>query len=331
MYQGHISAYLGKPSLANFLVGAREQNQVPSETLLQLIQDIAIACTKIGDVIQRATFEDMLGDAGTQNPSGDVQTKLDLIAHQLLMDALEANDTVCAAISEEVAGTIGLSNKDAKYVVAFDPLDGSSNLSVHAPVGTIFSIYERISSPGSPIQLADVLQPGRSQCAAGYVLYSTSMLFVCTMGHGTHGFTYTPMRDEFYLTHPDIQFPQDGKVYAVNDGYYDLFPEHVQSYIRHCGRHLRKARYMGALVADFHRSLLQGGIYMYPPSSVNPEGKLRLTLECNALAWMAEQAGGAATNGIQPILSLQPQSIHQRVPLYMGDAGMVAQVGNVPM
>jgi fructose-1,6-bisphosphatase I len=197
---------------------------------------------------------------------------------------------------------------------------------VNAPVGTIFSIYQRLSSFGEAVQQEDVLQEGNKQIAAGYILYSTSTMLVYTAGYGVHGFTYDPAIDEFFLSYPKMQMPNDGKVYAINDGYFDTFPNYIQQYVQDCRQRSYSARYMGTLVADFHKHLLQGGIYMYPPTQKNPEGKLRLALECNALAFVAKQAGGTASNGKQSILAIKPNAIHQRVPMYIGSVNMIERL-----
>lgn len=312
-----------KPSFAHFL--RQEQTKFPHlpEALLTILETITAASETVHEIVRKLDLTDILGSQGTYNSSGDEQQKLDVIAHNTFVQALAATGEVCALISEEEEGIITLNNSAGAYVVAIDPLDGSPNIDVNAPIGTIFSVYRRRSLPTTPAQEADVLQAGQQQLAAGYVLYGTSTMLVYSVGHGVHGFTYDPAVDTFLLVYQDMQMPQDGKNYAVNDGYFDVFPHYVQHYIQQCRQQGYSARYMGALIADFHRHLIKGGIYLYPPTHKNPRGKLRLTLECNALAFIAEQAGGVASNGQQSILSIQPQGIHQRVPFYIGSKHMV--------
>lgn len=310
-----------RTSLESFL--QEEQYNEHTEALPLIIQTISSASKLVYETVRKLDLVDILGSQGTYNSSGEEQQKLDMLAHNVFVQALAATGEVCGMTSEEEEGIIAFTNSAGNYVVAIDPLDGSPNIDVNAPIGTIFSVYRRCSPPSGSIQEADVLQTGQHQLAAGYILYGTSTMLVYTIGHGVHGFTYDPTVQEFFLAHQNMQMPQDGESYAINDGYFDEFPGYIQRYIQQCRQQGYAARYMGALVADFHRHLIQGGIYLYPPTQKNPGGKLRLTLECNALAFIAEQAGGAASNGQQSILSIQPQTIHQRVPLYVGSKNMV--------
>jgi len=259
----------------------------------------------------------------TFNPSGEAQQKLDVLAQQFFLETLEKTEEVCAVISEEADGLIPLRNKMAKYIVAIDPLDGSSNAAVNSPIGTMFSIYQRTSPPELPLQDKDVLIPGKQQIAAGYILYSTLTMFVYATIYGVHGFTYDPTIDEFVLTHPAVRMPENGITYAINHSYLHSFPHYIQNYIAYCRRQELSSRYTGALVADFHRHLLEEGIYLYPPTYKRPNGKLRLMFECNVLAFIAEQAGGLASDGKQPILHIVPRHIHQCVPFYIGSRNMV--------
>lgn len=311
------------PSLAQFL--REEQHQLPDipKSLPRILRAIAAASKMINEVVRKLGLVGMMGSQGTYNFSGDAQQKLDVMAHDCFIHILATTEEVCAVMSEEAETIITFPNNCGSYIIALDPLDGSSNINANAAIGTIFSVYQRRSPSYTPIQQEDVLQAGKKQLAAGYILYGTSTMFVYTACHGVHGFTYEPAVGDFFLTHQGIQMPQDGISYAINDGYFDIFPDYVQHYIRRCRRDGYAARYMGALVADFHRHLSQGGIYLYPPTHKNPEGRLRLVLECNALACIAEQAGGAASNGQQAILTMRPQAIHQRVPLYIGSKNMV--------
>lgn len=314
------------PTLAQHLKGEQQQFSDIPLAIPHLLGTLAAASTAIGDYVGSVSLLNLTGTHGTHNPSGDVQQRLDVLAHDCLVRKLEATQAVCAIISEEATDLIPCAGSDGHYVVALDPLDGSLNIDINAPVGTLFAIYQRVTPPGAVATLADVLQAGDRQIAAGYVLYGSSTMLVYTAGHGVHGFTYDSSAEQFVLTHRDIRMPREGKYYAVNDAHFVNFPGYVQQYIQHCRQGHCTARYVGALVADFHRHLLQGGIYMYPPTPKNPNGKLRLLLECNALAMVATQAGGAASNGQQAILSVEPQAIHQRTPLYIGSASMVAQL-----
>ena len=317
-----ITANLG-PSLDQFT--KEEQARFPSipVAIYLILRAIALASKVINQEVNRGGLGGIIDSQGTFNASGDEQQKLDVIAHNCFIRTLETTGQVCAIISEEEEGIVALASKAGKYIVAFDPLDGSANIQVNAPIGTIFSIYQRISPPEEPIRQEDVLQPGSRQIAAGYILYSTATMLVYGAGHGVHGFTYEPAIDEFFLTHQAIKLPPDGKTYSINDGYWGSFPSYVQHYIQYCRSHGFAARYTGALVADFHRHLIQGGIYLYPPTQKMPAGKLRLMFECNTLAFMAEQAGGLASDGKQSILHIEPSTIHQRVPLYIGSMSMV--------
>ncbi|MEL6413095.1 MAG: class 1 fructose-bisphosphatase [Bacteroidota bacterium] len=315
-----------KPTLRQHLASERQQYPAIPDAISHLLCVLAAAGQEIGRKVSQVSLLELTGTYGTHNSSGDVQQQLDMLAHDCLISRLTATQTVCAIISEEAEELIQTSSRDSLYTVALDPLDGSLNIDVNAPVGTLFSIYQRVTPCGAVATLADVLQAGDRQIAAGYLLYGTSTMFVYTAGHGVHGFTYDLATEEFRLTHPTIQVPQTGKIYAINDAHFSSFPNAVQQYVHYCRECRYTARYMGALVADFHRNLLQGGIYLYPPTSKNPTGKLRLLLECNALALIAAQAGGAASNGQQAILSTAPHTIHQRTPLYIGSASMVAQL-----
>jgi fructose-1,6-bisphosphatase I len=223
---------------------------------------------------------------------------------------------------------IDLQNGSGKYVVAIDPLDGSSNIDVNISIGTIFSIYRRVTPIGGPIQPEDIMQPGNQQVAAGYVLYGSSTMLVYTTGHGVNGFTYEPSLGEFFLSHPNMCAPKDGDIYSINEGTSNLFEPGLKKYIELCKERQFSARYIGSLVADFHRNLLKGGIYIYPATSKSPKGKLRLLYEANALAFIAEQAGGMATDGYGRILDIKPTSLHQRTPLYIGSPDMVVEAEN---
>jgi fructose-1,6-bisphosphatase I len=238
---------------------------------------------------------------------------------------------VCGIASEENDDFItiksGNQNHDNKYVVLMDPLDGSSNIDVNVSVGTIFSIYRRVTPAGTPVQLEDFLQPGRNQVAAGYIIYGTSTMLVYTTGHGVNGFTLNPALGTYYLSHPNMVFPEDGNIYSVNEGNYVHFPQGVKDYIKYCQKEEDNrpytSRYIGSLVSDIHRNMIKGGIYMYPKSSKAQNGKLRLLYECNPMAFITEQAGGKASDGYQRIMDIKPIELHQRVPFFCGSKNMV--------
>jgi fructose-1,6-bisphosphatase I len=307
----------------------RKQDDFPYATgeLSQLLRDIALAGKIINREITRCGLINLAGAFGVTNVQGEEQQKLDVVANIRFIRALRNGGEVCAIISEEDEGIIDLENPNGKYVVAMDPLDGSSNIDVNVSIGTIFSIYRRKSSPGGPITDADVLQKGSEQVAAGYLLYGTSSILVYTTGHGVNGFTYEPSLGEFFLSHQSLKSPEDGKIYSVNEGAYNTFDPAVKEYIEYCKQKEFSGRYIGSLVADFHRNLMKGGIYFYPASNKAPKGKLRLVYECNALAFIAEQAGGAAIDGHRRILDIEPTTLHQRTPFFIGSKKMVEMVG----
>ncbi|AHM59853.1 fructose-1,6-bisphosphatase [Flammeovirgaceae bacterium 311] len=309
----------------------RKQDDFPYATgeLSQLLRDIALAGKIINREITRCGLINLAGAFGATNVQGEEQQKLDVVANIRFIRALRNGGEVCAIISEEEEGIIDLDNPNGKYVVAMDPLDGSSNIDVNVSIGTIFSIYRRKSDTGSPITDADVLQRGVEQVAAGYLLYGTSSILVYTTGYGVNGFTYESSMGEFFLSHQNIKSPEDGKIFSVNEGSYNSFDAGVKEYIEYCKANEFSGRYIGSLVADFHRNLMKGGIYMYPGSVKAPEGKLRLIYECNALAFIAEQAGGRATNGDQRIMELAPGKLHERTPLFIGSKKMVEMAGTI--
>lgn len=312
-------------NLDRFIMRNQEAFPFASGELSQLIRDLAYAGKVVNREINRAGLADIIGAIGTENVQGEEQQNLDVAADIRFRRALKKGGEVAAIISEEEEDIIELGNDRSKYIVAIDPLDGSSNIDVNVSVGTIFSIYRRISPQGSPVQQEDVLQPGRDQIAAGYILYGSSTMFVYTTGKGVNGFTYEPSLGEYILSHQDMKMPIDGKIYSVNEGAYSSFNDATKEYIVKCKERGYSARYIGSLVADFHRNLLKGGIYIYPSTKKAPNGKLRLMYECNALAFMAEQAGGVATDGKNRIMDIEPQTLHQRVPFYVGSKNMVKE------
>jgi fructose-1,6-bisphosphatase I len=290
--------------------------------LSQLLRDIGLAGKIINREVNKSGLLDIAGGFGAKNVQGEDQQKLDVIANIRFIRALTNGGEVCAVVSEEDEEVINL-NPNSKYVVCMDPLDGSSNIDVNVSIGTIFSIYKRKSPVGGPVLMEDILQKGTEQVAAGYILYGSSTMLVYTTGKGVHGFTLEPSLGEFVLSHPLMKSPEDGKIFSVNEGSIMDFEPAVQAYIHYCKEQRYAARYIGSLVADFHRNLLKGGIYMYPTTHKDPQGKLRLLYECNSLAFIAEQAGGAASNGTQRIMEIEPKTLHMRTSVYLGSANMV--------
>ncbi len=311
-------------TLDRFIMKKQEDFPFATGDLSQLLRDIALAGKILNREINRSGLANISGAYGAQNVQGEEQQKLDVIADIRFIRALKNGGEVCGIISEEEEDLICTGNYNGKYIVAMDPLDGSSNIDVNVSIGTIFSIYRRKSPVGTPVQKEDFLQKGVSQIAAGYILFGSSTMLVYTTGNGVNGFTYEPSLGEFFLSHPNIATPQDGKIYSVNEGNYYTFDEGMKQYLTFCKKQQYSARYIGSLVADFHRNLFKGGIYLYPATAKAPNGKLRLMYECNALAFIAEQAGGKATDGNgRRILEIDPEEFHQRVPLYIGSTNMV--------
>ncbi len=294
--------------------------------LSQLLRDIGLAAKIVNKAIMSSGLIGIEGQAGDQNASGEDQQKLDVVAHIRFVRALTRGGEVCAILSEEEESMIDTGNHQAKYVIALDPLDGSSNIDVNLPIGSIFSVFRRKSALGGPPSDADILQNGNEQVAAGYIIYGSSNMLVYTTGHGVNGFTYDFSIGEYILSHPNIQSPTEGVIFSYNEGYFNDFSDEIKQYLHFCRSNHYTARYVGALVADFHRNLLKGGIYLYPATSKAPHGKLRLLFECYALAFLVEQAGGKASNGHQRILDIVPTHLHQRTPLIIGSAGMVDKV-----
>jgi fructose-1,6-bisphosphatase I len=294
--------------------------------LSQLLRDIALAGKIINREVNRAGLVDLSGGAGTANVQGESQQKLDVVANVRFLRALHNGGEVCAIVSEEDDEIIHTGNDNGKYVVAMDPLDGSSNIDVNVSIGTIFSIYRRVSPIGGKATSADFLQGGRKQVAAGYILYGSSTILVYSTGTGVNGFTYDYSLGEFILSHKNIKCPTNGNIYSINDGYTNGYDKGIMKYITNCRNEGHSARYIGSLIADYHRNMLKGGIYLYLSTSSSVHGKLRLLYECYPLAFLAEQSGGAATNGIYPILDIEPISIHERSPLFIGSCDMVHDV-----
>lgn len=309
-------------TLDRFIRHNQNQFQYASGELSQLLRDIALASKVVNREVNKAGLIDIMGAAGSINTTGEAQQKLDVLANIRFTRALMKGGEVCALISEEDESFIDLNNF-GKYVIAIDPLDGSSNIDVNVAIGTIFSIYRRKSLPGTPIVTEDILQKGSEQVAAGYILYGSSTMLVYTTGYGVNGFTYEPGLGEYFLSHPQMEIPEDGATYSINEGSSNSFTPAIKAYLQFCKDQCYTARYIGSLVADFHRNLLKGGIYIYPATLKDPGGKLRLMYECNALAFLAEEAGGEGSDGRRRVLDILPESLHQRTPFYVGSKNMV--------
>ncbi len=318
-------------TLGEFIIENQTSFKYTSGELSRLINSIRLAAKVVNHEVNKAGLVDIIGAAGDTNVQGEDQQKLDVYANEKFIQTLTNRNIVCGIASEEEDDFITINSQDEnnqnKYVVLIDPLDGSSNIDVNVSVGTIFSIYRRVTPVGTPVTLEDFLQRGSEQVAAGYVIYGTSTMLVYTTGDGVNGFTLNPAIGTFYLSHPNMKFPEDGKIYSVNEGNYIHFPQGVKDYIKYCqmeeGDRPYTSRYIGSLVSDFHRNMIKGGIYMYPKSSKNSNGKLRLLYECNPMAFLAEQANGKASDGFTRTMDVQPTELHQRVPFFCGSKNMV--------
>ena len=320
-------------TLGQFII--EKQNDFPyaKGELSRLLRDIGIAAKIVNREVNKAGLVNILGDAGSINIQGENQKKLDVYANEQFIAALSSGGECCIVASEENDELVRIDSavsKNAKYIVAIDPLDGSLNIDVNVAVGTIFSIYRRVTKEG-PAQLSDVLQTGTEQVAAGYIVYGSSTMLVYTTGKGVNGFTLDPSIGEFCLSHPNLKIPASGTIYSINEGNYVHFPDGVKKYIKYCQvedlatKRPYTSRYIGSMVADIHRSIIKGGIFIYPTTSSAPTGKLRLVYECNPMAFIIEQAGGKATNGFQRILELPVTDLHQRSAIFIGSADMVSQ------
>lgn len=318
-------------TLGQFIIERQSDFPFAKGELSRLLRDIGIAAKIVNREVNKAGLVDILGEAGGSNIQGEQVKKLDVYANEQFIAALGSGGETCAVASEENEDLVPIDtlvSKNAKYLVCIDPLDGSSNIDVNVSIGTIFSIYRRKHEEPASI-LSEFLQKGTEQVAAGYVIYGSSTMMVYTTGKGVNGFTLDPSIGEFCLSHPDIKTPSTGNIYSVNEGNFKHFQDGVKAYLRWCQEEDKatgrpySSRYIGSLVADFHRNLLKGGIYIYPSTKKAPNGKLRLLYECNPLAWIAEQAGGKASDGKNRILEIKPESLHQRVPLFIGSPEMV--------
>lgn len=320
-------------TLGQFIIEKQADFPYAKGELSRLLRDIGIAAKIVNREVNKAGLADILGEAGTTNVQGEGQKKLDVYANEQFISALKHGGECCIVVSEENDECIHIESevsREAKYIVAMDPLDGSSNIDVNVAVGTIFSIYHRKSTEGKAA-MDDVLQRGTEQVAAGYVIYGSSTMLVYTTGKGVNGFTLDPSIGEFCLSHPDMQIPKAGIIYSINEGYYTHFPDGVKKYIKYCQVEDKKtkrpytSRYIGSMVADVHRNLIKGGIFIYPVTASAPNGKLRLVYECNPMAFIIEQAGGKASNGYNRILDLEVNELHQRSAIFIGSENMVTK------
>ena len=323
-------------TLGEFIIKNQSQFPESSGELSKLISSIRLAAKIVNAEINKAGLvQDILGSVGEQNVQGEDQQKLDLYANQKFIKAIEARQIACGIASEEEESFVAFDSpqcRNGKYVILIDPLDGSSNIDVNVSVGTIFSIYKRVTPIGSKATIEDFLQPGRNQVAEGYVIYGSSTMLVYTTGNGVHGFTLDPTIGSYFLSHPGMKIPIEGKIYSINEGNYPFFSQGVKDYLRHIKQIDEESsrpytgRYIGSLVSDIHSNILKGGIYMYPGTNLKPEGKLRLCYECNPMAFIMEQAHGASIDGVQNILDIKPQKLHQRCPFFSGSENMIQEL-----
>ena len=323
-------------TLTEFIIEKQSEYPQASGELSRLLNDIGIAAKFVNKEVNRAGLGDVMGYAGEVNVQGEEQKKLDVYANEQFIEALKSGGQCCAIGSEENEEIILLDSdvsKHGKYVVAIDPLDGSSNIESNVSIGTLFSIYRRRTVRGSA-NLEDFLQPGRNLVAAGYVIYGSSTMLVYTTGYGVNGFTLDPSVGLFILSHPDMKYPEKGTIYSINEANYFSFPEGVRKYIHYCQEEDEltnrpySTRYIGSMVADIHRNMIRGGVFLYPGTTKSKKGKLRLLYECCPVAFLAEQAGGKASDGFRRIMDIQPTMLHERSPLFVGPTFMVEQIEN---
>lgn len=321
-------------TLDQFIIEKEKDFPYAKGELSSLLRNIGIAARVVNREVRKAGLVDLLGEFGSENIQGERQQKLDVYANDQFISALSVCGDVCVIASEENDDCIPVINEqstNAKYVICIDPLDGSGNIDVNASIGTIFSIYRRVSLTG-PGRTEDCLQKGIHQVAAGYVIYGSSTMLVYTTGSGVNGFTLDPSIGAFCLSHPNMTMPENGTTYSINEGNYVKFPEGIKRYIKYCqendpdSNRPYSSRYIGSMVADLHRNLLRGGVFIYPATAKAPSGKLRLLYECNPFAFIIEQAGGKATDGKRRIMEIQPESLHQRTPIIIGSKNMVDKV-----
>ncbi len=315
----------------------REMRAFPKATgeLAGLLRDIGLAAKRVNVEVNKAGLVDILGDTGDINVQGEEVKKLDEFANDQFTRVLRHGISCAGIASEELDDVVIFDNevsRASKYICMFDPLDGSTNIDVNVSIGTIFSVYRRVSETGTSLTINDFLQPGIRQVAAGYIIYGSSTVLIYATKRGVNGFTLDPSIGEFCLSHPDIRCPENGRIYSVNHGNFFLYSEEVKKYIDICQRKNKSnggpytQRYIGSMVSDIHRNLIKGGIFMYPVTTAKPKGKLRLLYECNPLAYIVECAGGKATDGRQRILEKQPTELHERTSLYIGSAAMMAEL-----
>jgi len=322
-------------TLDEFTIQSLRQFPQATGELSTLLRDIGLASKRVNVEVNKAGLVDILGDEGTVNVQGEDVKKLDVFANNQFMGVLQRGISCAGIASEELDDFVAFDDeisKNSKYVCLFDPLDGSGNIDVNVSIGTIFSIYRRVSDRGTLVTREDFLQKGRNQVAAGYVVYGSSTMLVYATKRGVNGFTLDPSIGEFCLSHPDIKCPEKGKIYSVNHGNFFQYSEGVRKYINICQNKTKDTggpytqRYIGSMVADVHRNLIKGGIFMYPGTTDKPKGKLRLLYESNPFAFITEVAGGKATDGTQPILDIVPTELHQRTPLFVGSKKMMEEM-----
>ena len=320
-------------TLGEFIIKNQTSFKYSSGEFSSLINSIRLAAKVVNHEVNKAGLVDIIGSTGEQNIQSEKQQKLDVYANEKFINTLINRNIVCGIASEEEETFISINSNDKnnqnKYVVLIDPLDGSSNIDVNVSVGTIFSIYRRKSKIGTEVSIDDFLQSGRFQVAAGYIIYGTSTMLFYTTGKGVNGFTLNPAIGTFYHSHSNVQIPKNGNIYSINEGNYLQFPDYVKKYIKFCQEEEDErpftSRYIGSLVSDFHRNMIKGGIFLYPQTAKNPNGKLRLLYECNPIAFICEQAGGLAINGEKNILDIEPKELHERTPFYCGSEKMIQQ------
>ncbi|MNU30881.1 Fructose-1,6-bisphosphatase class 1 [compost metagenome] len=319
-------------TLDDFTINQTRQFPKATGQLSSILRDISLACKIINKQVNKAGLVDIIGQFGATNIQGEEQMKLDVYADEALINVLKRSEHCAGIASEENDDFVAFEDEfsiNSKYVVLFDPLDGSSNIDVNAPIGTIFSIYKRVSELGQPVTAEDFLQDGTKLMAAGYVIYGSSTMLVYATRLGVNGFTLEPSIGEFCLSHPDMQMKEDGNIYSLNQGNTIKFEEATCQFLQYCMEEHKEEkrpyshRYIGSMVADLHRTLIKGGIFLYPADKKNKNGKLRLQYECNPMSFIVEAAGGMSSTGTQRVLEVQPTELHQRVPIYIGSKNMV--------
>ena len=321
-------------TLARFIIEQERLHPEATGELSKLLHDLSLAAKVISLEVNKAGLADILGFTGDINVQGEEVKKLDMFAHRMMFNAMDHGGHLCVMASEEEEDIIHIPKKFkvGKYVLLFDPLDGSSDIDANISIGTIFSIYKRVTPDGTPGTLEDCLQQGVNQVAAGYIVYGSSTIMVYTAGDGVHSFTLDPSFGEFLLSQENIKTPKKGKIYSINEGNYLYWHPGLKKYIKWLQEEDKTSerpytsRYIGSMVADIHRNLLYGGIFMYPADSRNPNGKLRLMYECNPMSLIVEAAGGRASNGKKRLLEIKPDSLHQRTPIFIGSEQDVKMV-----